>query len=100
AALLPVAELALDNPAQPTICDPFFHAAFGGSFLNHIWLIAATTPVFPNPPPDAVIKCDDAGSLFADGAVTADGFVVVVLDPAANPHAAGASPEWLVPPQV
>ena len=26
---------------QYTLCDHFFHAAFGGSFLNHIWLIAA-----------------------------------------------------------
>jgi phospholipase C len=31
-----------------TLCDNFFHAAFGGSFLNHFWFIAARTPVFPN----------------------------------------------------
>jgi acid phosphatase len=30
------------------IADNFFQSAFGGSFLNHQWLIAATTPVFPN----------------------------------------------------
>ena len=30
------------------IGDNFFQAAFGGSFLNHQWLIAATTPVFLN----------------------------------------------------
>jgi acid phosphatase len=30
------------------ISDRFFQAAFGGSFLNHQWLIAAATPVFPN----------------------------------------------------
>jgi acid phosphatase len=28
------------------IADNFFQAAFGGSFLNHQWLIAAKTPVF------------------------------------------------------
>ncbi|MEF3368088.1 acid phosphatase [Methylocystis sp. 9N] len=28
------------------IADNFFQAAFGGSFLNHQWLIAAATPVF------------------------------------------------------
>ncbi|MGJ0509422.1 MAG: alkaline phosphatase family protein [Methylocystis sp.] len=28
------------------IADGFFQAAFGGSFLNHQWLVAATTPVF------------------------------------------------------
>ena len=27
------------------IADNFFQAAFGGSFLNHQWLIAARTPV-------------------------------------------------------
>jgi phospholipase C len=29
------------------IADRFFQSAFGGSFLNHQWLIAARTPVFP-----------------------------------------------------
>ena len=29
-----------------TIFDRFFQAAFGGSFLNHQWLVAAATPVF------------------------------------------------------
>jgi acid phosphatase len=30
------------------IADAFFQAAFGGSFLNHQWLIAAATPTWPN----------------------------------------------------
>ena len=30
------------------ISDRFFQAAFGGSFLNHQWLVAAATPVFCN----------------------------------------------------
>jgi phospholipase C len=30
------------------IADNFFQAAFGGSFLNHQWLIAAATPEWPN----------------------------------------------------
>jgi acid phosphatase len=30
------------------IADDFFQAAFGGSFLNHQWLIAAATPSWPN----------------------------------------------------
>jgi phospholipase C len=29
------------------IADDFFQSAFGGSFLNHQWLIAAATPVYP-----------------------------------------------------
>jgi len=30
-----------------SISDDFFSGAFGGSFLNHQWLVAAHTPVFP-----------------------------------------------------
>ena len=33
------------------IDDNFFQAAFGGSFLNHQWLIAAATPVDPTGAP-------------------------------------------------
>ncbi len=35
-----------------SISDNFFQAAFGGSFLNHQWLIAAHTPVFEGAPND------------------------------------------------
>ena len=39
----------LHQPGHPgyAISDAFFQAAFGGSFLNHQWLIAARTPVWP-----------------------------------------------------
>jgi acid phosphatase len=30
------------------IADSFFQGSFGGSFLNHQWLVAAATPVFAN----------------------------------------------------
>ena len=33
---------------QYTLADNFFMGAFGGSFLNHFWLICACTPTFPN----------------------------------------------------
>jgi phospholipase C len=29
---------------QYTLCDNFFHSAYGGSFLNHQWLVAAQSP--------------------------------------------------------
>ena len=35
---------------QYTMCDNFFHSAFGGSFLNHQFLIAAAAPVYDNMP--------------------------------------------------
>jgi phospholipase C len=31
-----------------TLADNFFMGAFGGSFLNHQWLICACVPVYPN----------------------------------------------------
>jgi phospholipase C len=42
----------LHSGAHPhyAIADNFFQAAFGGSFLNHQWLIAARTPSDPNAP--------------------------------------------------
>ena len=33
---------------QYTLADNFFMGAFGGSFLNHIWLICACAPRYPN----------------------------------------------------
>ncbi|HEX9047519.1 MAG TPA: acid phosphatase [Verrucomicrobiae bacterium] len=44
ASQLPEGKLA----QQYVMCDNFFHSAFGGSFLNHQWLIAAQSPVYPN----------------------------------------------------
>lgn len=32
---------------QYTMCDNYFHSAFGGSFFNHQYLIAAQPPVYP-----------------------------------------------------
>ena len=46
ATSLPEGQLA----QQFTLGDNFFHAAFGGSFLNHQWLICACTPKWPNAP--------------------------------------------------
>ncbi len=60
-----------------TLCDNFFPAAFGGSFLNHIWLIAAATPMFPNAPAGMVgSPPDPAGKTVNDNVVTPDGYVV------------------------
>jgi acid phosphatase len=38
-----------DHPNY-AIADNFFQAAFGGSFLNHQWLVAAATPTYPGAP--------------------------------------------------
>ena len=40
--------LHADDHPKYAIADNFFQAAFGGSFLNHQWLIAAASPLDPN----------------------------------------------------
>ena len=42
-------KLPLWNIAKKyTLADNFFMGAFGGSFLNHFWLVCACTPIYPN----------------------------------------------------
>ena len=43
------------------VADDFFQGAFGGSFLNHQWLIAAATPTWPNPPASSRSQVDSNG---------------------------------------
>ncbi|HEY7548942.1 MAG TPA: acid phosphatase [Hyphomicrobiaceae bacterium] len=87
-----------------TLADNFFMAAFGGSFLNHQWLICACTPVYLDAPESmrAILGADGRlakkpGSPSArDGAVqtytaglggqvTPDGFAVNTTQPAYQP---------------
>jgi len=72
--------------ARYTLCDNFFHAAFGGSFLNHFWLIAARTPVFPGAPSGVVAQLDARGNLVRDGFVTPDGYAVNTAFSVNTPH--------------
>ncbi len=74
---------------QYTLADNFFMGAFGGSFLNHFWLVCACTPVFKNAPDSLRAKEGADGKLLReinspksamdgpvqleDGAVTPDG---------------------------
>lgn len=95
-SLLPLLPMA----QKYTLCDNFFHSAFGGSFLNHFWLIAAASPVFPNAPASMVAKLDANGKLIADGAVTPDGYVVNTSYTINAPHPATASASTLIPNQT
>jgi acid phosphatase len=56
----------LHAPGHPryVIADRFFQAAFGGSFLNHQWLVAAASPVWRGAPRDG--SPDDQHSLVDD----------------------------------
>ena len=90
------------------LCDRFFHSAFGGSFLNHMWLVAAATPVFPDAPDSMRAVLDANGRLAAgadggpakDGPVTPDGYVVNTAFSVNTPHPANALPASLVPSQT
>ena len=46
-----------------TLADNFFMGAFGGSYLNHLWLICACTPQHPNAPADMQVQLDAKGKL-------------------------------------
>jgi phospholipase C len=59
---LPEGQLA----QQYTMDDNFFHAAFGGSFLNHQFLVAAAAPVYPNAPATLQPTLDPTGQLALD----------------------------------
>lgn len=83
-----------------TLCDRFFHAAFGGSYLNHQWLVAAATPVFPDAPAEMVARLDPAGELVQDGAVTPDGYAVNTIYSAQTPHPEAAPARALLPAQT
>ena len=93
--------LPLDSLARTyTLCDRFFHSAFGCSFLNHQWLIAAASPSFPDAPARMKARTDANGKLVSDGSVTPDGFAVNTLYSVNMPHPAGTPPETLVPNQT
>ncbi|WP_144112996.1 acid phosphatase [Paraburkholderia sp. BCC1886] len=95
---------------QYTLCDNFFMAAFGGSWMNHIFLISAQAPFYPdihNSPAKklaSVVEGDDpAGTRLKlaadspasaldgppvfvnDGAFTADGYAVNTIAPPYQP---------------
>jgi phospholipase C len=95
-SLLPMLGIA----QRYTLCDNFYHSAFGGSFLNHMWLIAAASPEFPNAPASIVAQLDASGKLIKDGQVTPDGFVVNTSYTVNNPHPASAAVNVLVPNQT
>ena len=82
-----------------TLADNFFHAAFGGSFLNHLWLVCACTPKYPNAPAGIVSKRDAGGKLVNEGYVTEDGYGVNTMEPIGGPFGRNTKPERLLPVQ-
>jgi phospholipase C len=91
-----------------TLADHFFMGAFGGSFLNHQWLICACTPVFADAPASMRAQVDAEGHVkrkptspasvldgpvqLFDGQVTPDGYVVNTSQPPYQPGAIPPAP--------
>jgi phospholipase C len=97
----PTAQLPMEQFAQQyTLCDHFFHSAFGGSFMNHIYLVSADVAVFPNAPTTMVAVLNADGTVKTDGAVTPDGHVVNTSFTVNTPHPKNAAAANLVPNQT
>jgi phospholipase C len=71
-----------------TLCDNFFHSAFGGSFLNHIWLIAAATPEYKKAPWSMRSDIQATKLKSYDKQYTPDGFAINTLYSVNHPHPA------------
>ena len=67
------------------IADNFFQSAFGGSFLNHQYLIAAQAPTDPNAPAAQHSLVDSAG-------FPRNNYPLYIPDPRARPTATATSP--------
>ena len=100
-----------------TLADHFFMGAFGGSYLNHLWLVCACTPRDESAPASARAQLDQEGNLrkrpespasvmqgvphVFDGTVTPDGYSVNTTQPPYQPSgvppAAGGNPDLADP---
>jgi len=102
-----------------TLADNFFMGAFGGSYLNHLWLICACTPMDRDAPANLHAQVDERGWLKArptspasvlngapelmGGDVTPDGYSVNTTQPPYQPSrvppAKGGDPRLADPAQ-
>jgi acid phosphatase len=87
-----------------TLCDNFFHSAFGGSWLNHMWLISVRTPYWPEAPRDMVAHLDAHGVLIPgtrqDAEITPDGYAVNTMFATNPPYPENVPLERRLPPQA
>jgi phospholipase C len=73
------------------LCDKFFHSAYGGSFLNHQWLIAAATPPWTaSMPAGWQSSYDPTTKTLKDNQLTPDGkHAVNTTQPLLSPFSPG-----------
>lgn len=82
-----------------TLCDNFFQSVFGGSYFNHIYLISAGVPVWPDAPASMIAKLDNNGKMITDGVVTPDGYAVNHVYSRNKPYPAKSDTSKLLPSQ-
>jgi len=108
---------------QFTLADDYFQGAFGGSFLNHFWLVCACAPFYPDAdkspakPTIAAVEQDGISlkvadnspasamegipKFVSDGNLTPDFYAVNTMQPpyqpSANKPAAGQDPRFADP---
>src|SRR5207247_820187 len=71
------------------LLDNFFQGAFGGSFLNHFWLICACAPTWPNASSDLRSRLDSRGNprgRDADSPYQGDNYVTAEHDGSDEPY--------------
>ena len=83
-----------------TLGDAMFHSAFGGSFLNHAFLVCSCAFRWPDAPAKFVAKVDADGHVVKDGAVTPDGYAVNTLRSVYLHMPSETDPALLLPPQT
>ena len=101
-----------------TLLDHFHHAAFGSSFLNHIFLVCACAPKFETAPAKMIAAVDAKSGFLArkdtspksamdgapqwvnDGPVTPDFYAVNTIQPGTPPFSDKAPPEERLPAQT
>jgi phospholipase C len=84
---------------QFTLLDNYFHSAFGGSFLNHQFLICACAPTWPDAPAGVVAQVDANGTMTKDGQVTPDGFAINTAYTINSPHPGNITDKTLLVPE-
>jgi phospholipase C len=73
------------------LCDNFFPSVYGGSFLNHQWLIASASPPWTTPIPDGWRSSYEATSkVLKDNQLSMDGkYAVNTVQPLLGPFLPG-----------
>jgi phospholipase C len=96
ASQLPEGKLA----QQYTICDNFFHSAYGGSFLNHQFFVAAAAPRWNQPIPAGFQSSwNPATRALNDSNLTVDGaYAVNTTYGSQAPHPASVAANKLLLP--